>query len=52
MKKDALTCHNTEIQPERVSALCTQDPRKWDIKQIKSLPFRRTPLKNEHEQRW
>ena len=48
MMDDALTCHKTEIQPERVSAFCTQEPRKLEIKQIKSLPFQRTTLKTEH----
>ena len=48
LKEDASTCHKTEIQPERVSAFCTQEPRKLDIKRIKSLPFERTTLKTEH----
>jgi hypothetical protein len=48
MMEDTLTRHKIEIQPERVSAFFTQEPRKLDIKQIMSLPFRRTTLKNEH----
>jgi hypothetical protein len=48
IRGDTLTPQKIKVKPTQISAFCTQDPRNLDIRQTKSLAFKKFTKETEY----